>query len=161
MIVALQAICPYIIRTYSDWTAFALLKVQLVSWLQENMGWVLIIGTFVNYCGALIIIGTLYKFWAPHPSCGLNIFFITFTLVLALVFTLISVSPWRLETAGLLTSGVVFLYCAWVLWSALSSEPNSARCTFSGYEKATTAQKVSGLLVVILLQCWERSCNGV
>lgn len=118
-------------------------------WLQENMGWVLIIGTFVSYCGALTIIGAVYKFWAPHPSCGLNIFFITFTLVLALIFTLISVSPWRLETAGLLTSGVVFLYCAWVLWSALSSEPSSARCTFNGYQKATTAQKVSRLLQLL------------
>ena len=106
------------------------------------MGIVLIIGTFISYCGAIAIIGALYKFWAPHSSCGLNIFFITFTLVLALLFTLISVSPWRLETAGLLTSGVVFLYCAWIVWSALSSEPDEARCTYKGSERATTAQKV-------------------
>ena len=51
--------------------------------------------------------------------------------------------PWRLETAGLLTSGVVFIYCAWILWSALSSEPSDARCTYYGAQKATTAQKVS------------------
>ena len=110
--------------------------------MQENMGCVLIIGTFVSYCSALIITGAVYKFWAPHPSCALNIFFITFTLVLALIFTLISVSPWRLENAGLLTSGVVFLYCTWILWSALASEPDSARCTYHGAQKATTAQKV-------------------
>lgn len=110
--------------------------------LQEHMGFVLIIGTFISYCGAVAVIGAVYKFWAPHPSCGLNIFFITFTLVLALIFTLISVSPWRLETAGLLTSGVVFLYCAWIVWSALASEPDSATCTYTG-AKGTTAEKVS------------------
>ena len=106
------------------------------------MGIVLIIGTFVSYCGGIAIIGALYKFWAPYSSCGLNIFFITFTLVLALIFTLISVSPWRLETAGLLTSGVVFLYCAWLVWSALGSEPEDAKCTYEGSQRATTAQKV-------------------
>ena len=110
--------------------------------VQEHMGFVLILGTFVCYCGALAIIGTLYKFWAPHRTCGLNIFFITFTLYLALIFTVISVSPWRLETAGLLTSGVVFLYCAWIVWSALASEPDSATCTYDG-AKGTTVQKVS------------------
>lgn len=106
------------------------------------MGFVLVIGTFISYCGAIAVIGAIYKFWAPHPSCGLNIFFITFTLVLALIFTLISVSPWRLETAGLLTSGVVFLYCAWICWSALASEPDDARCTYQG-SRGTTAEKVS------------------
>ncbi len=106
------------------------------------MGFVLVIGTVISYCGAIAIIGAIYKFWAPHPSCGLNIFFITFTLVLALIFTLISVSPWRLETAGLLTSGVVFLYCAWICWSALASEPDDARCTYQG-SRGTTAEKVN------------------
>lgn len=118
--------------------------------LQAHMGFVLIIGTFISYCGAIAIIGAVYKFWAPHPSCGLNIFFITFTLVLALIFTLISVSPWRLEMAGLLTSGVVFLYCAWLVWSALASEPDSARCTYSG-AKGTTAEKVSTCLYTCVL----------
>lgn len=112
--------------------------------LQERMGFVLIIGSAVCYTGAIAIIGALYKFWAPHASCGLNIFFITFTLVLALIYTLISVSPWRVETAGLLTSGVVFLYCAWLVWSALGSEPDTARCVYMG-AKGTTAQKVQTL----------------
>ena len=117
------------------------LKQKPLEMLQERLGWVLIAGTAVCYCGSIAIIGALYKFWAPHASCGLNIFFITFTLVLALIYTLISVSPWRTETAGLLTSGVVFLYCTWLVWSALGSEPDSASCVYSG-AKGTTAQKV-------------------
>ena len=111
----------------------------------------LIIGSAICYCGAIAIIGALYKFWATHPSCGLNIFFITFTLVLALIYTLVSVSPWRVETAGLLTSGVVFLYCAWLVWSALGSEPDTARCVYMG-AKGTTAQKVR-VFPCISMQC--------
>ena len=123
--------------------------------LQANMGFVLVIGTFISYCGAIAVIGAIYKFWAPHPTCGLNIFFITFTLVLALIFTLISVSPWRLETAGLLTSGVVFLYCAWICWSALASEPDDARCTYQG-GRGTTAEKVSNCAKLLLIFSHDR-----
>ncbi|DBA86260.1 hypothetical protein WJX77_011720 [Trebouxia sp. C0004] len=125
-------------------------------WLlkKANMGFVLVIGTFISYCGAIAIIGAIYKFWAPHPSCGLNIFFITFTLVLALIFTLISVSPWRLETAGLLTSGVVFLYCAWICWSALASEPDDARCTYQG-SRGTTAEKAIAFILGIAAVCYS------
>ena len=126
----------------------------LLTWLQERLGFVLIIGSAICYCGAIAIIGALYKFWAPHPSCGLNIFFITFTLVLALIYTLVSVSPWRVETAGLLTSGVVFLYCAWLVWSALGSEPDTARCVYMG-AKGTTAQKVT-----YFVSQWASPCTA-
>ena len=119
------------------------------------MGFVLVIGTFISYCGAIAVTGAIYKFWAPHPTCGLNIFFITFTLVLALIFTLISVSPWRLETAGLLTSGVVFLYCAWICWSALASEPDDARCTYQG-GRGTTAEKVRNCPKLFLIFSRDR-----
>ena len=42
----------------------------------------------------------------------------------------VSVSPWRVENAGLLTSGAVFAYTAWILWSALTSEPDTYHCVF-------------------------------
>ena len=43
----------------------------------------------------------------------------------------VSVSPWRVENAGLLTSGAVFAYTAWILWSALTSEPDTYHCVFA------------------------------
>ena len=43
----------------------------------------------------------------------------------------VSVSPWRVENAGLLTSGAMFAYIAWILWSALTSEPDTYHCVFA------------------------------
>ena len=37
-------------------------------------------------------------------------------------------SPWRPETAGLLTCGAVLAYMAYLVWAALSTEPTPARC---------------------------------
>ena len=78
------------------------------------------------YIGASIGIGFLYHYFAPEASCGLNIAWITVTLVLAAVYTAVSVSPWRSPSAGLLTSGVVFVYSTYLVWAALTSEPYSS-----------------------------------
>ena len=78
------------------------------------------------YIGASIGIGFLYHYFAPKASCGLNIAWITVTLVLAAVYTAVSVSPWRSPSAGLLTSGVVFVYSTYLVWAALTSEPYSS-----------------------------------
>ena len=86
----------------------------------------LLAGSAACYIGAVIGIGFLYHFFAPSASCGLNIAWITLTLVFAAVYTAISVSPWRSPSAGLLTSGVVFVYSTYLVWAALTSEPYSS-----------------------------------
>jgi hypothetical protein len=80
-------------------------------------------GSAACYTGALIGIGFLYHYFAPRASCGLNVAWITLTLIFAVVYTGISVSPWRSPSAGLLTSGVVFIYSTYLVWAALTSEP--------------------------------------
>lgn len=50
------------------------------------------------------------QYYAPRPSCSLNIFFITSILLLFLAYAFISISPLRNESAGLFTSAVVFAY---------------------------------------------------
>jgi len=80
----------------------------------------------VCYIGACIGIGFLYHYFAPKASCGLNIAWIMLTLVFAAIYTAVSVSPWRSPSAGLLTSGVVFVYSTYLVWAALTSEPYSS-----------------------------------
>ena len=41
--------------------------------------------------GGLVILGFMYHYYAPYASCSLNIFFITWTLIMALFFTGLSV----------------------------------------------------------------------
>ena len=42
----------------------------------------------------------------------------------------VQVSPIRMRSAGLLTAGMVFGYAVFLLWSALSSEPDDYSCVF-------------------------------
>ena len=54
--------------------------------------------------GGLVILGFMYHFYAPYANCSLNIFFITWTLIMALFYIALSVrmiyrasSPCQLE----------------------------------------------------------------
>ncbi len=67
--------------------------------------------------------GVTYHYYAPAGSCSLNIFFVTWNLVLGLLMVGVLLVPGRAATAGLLTSGAVWLYCSYLTYSALASEP--------------------------------------
>ena len=62
----------------------------------------LVIGSFIFYSGSLALIVACYHFYAQLATCGLNIFFITFTLVLTIVYTLVSAQAgsWTFLQAG-------------------------------------------------------------
>lgn len=85
----------------------------------------LVLGSTLFYLGSIIAIGFLYHVYAPSASCSVNILFITLTLIGAVIYTAISISPWRPQSAGLFTSGAVFIYCTYLCWGALSSQPGS------------------------------------
>ncbi|KAK9907944.1 hypothetical protein WJX75_000353 [Coccomyxa subellipsoidea] len=82
--------------------------------------------TVAMYACGIVIIGFMYHFYAPAASCSLNIFFITWTLIMGIAYSIFSVTPYRSKAAGLLTSATVFIYTAVVLFNALSSEPASS-----------------------------------
>jgi serine incorporator 1/3 len=76
--------------------------------------------------GSIVGMGFLYKYWAPQASCSLNIFFITWTLIMFLAYGIISVSPARNESAGaLLCSGMSFCRINNLLQLALMSSGRS------------------------------------
>lgn len=105
---------------------------ELNEWLigkDTNCSWAtLIAGSIISIALALTMIGVSYHFYAPTRYCSLNIFFITWTLCMGIVFVLVLFLPKRMESAGLLTSGCVFAYCAYLTVSALESEPKSYEC---------------------------------
>lgn len=88
------------------------------------------------------------QFWAPSSTCSLNIFFITWTLVLFLVYGFLSISPWRVESAGLMTSAAVFAYCMYYTWSALNSEPIGACAPEGG--GGSGAVKIIAFIIALL-----------
>ena len=75
----------------------------------------------VLYGVAFAAVGLLFHHFAGG-GCSLHTAFIGITLAMGLSTTLVSVSPYRQSSAGLLTSGVVFLYALFLCWSAIRSD---------------------------------------
>lgn len=89
--------------------------------------WLLIGSTFISLGGVITCVGLLYNYFTQGSGCGLNIFFITFNLILCLVQCGLSISE-RVQEAnhksGILQAALLSLYITYVVASAIASEPN-------------------------------------
>ncbi|GAB4832948.1 hypothetical protein Ancab_006968 [Ancistrocladus abbreviatus] len=94
------------------------------------------------YVVCIIGIILLYIWYAPEASCLLNIFFITFTLVLLQMMTSVSLHP--NINAGFLTPGLMGLYVVFICWCAIRSEPPGTGCS----RKAEAANRTDWLTVI-------------
>lgn len=94
------------------------------------------------YVVCIIGIILMYIWYTPEPSCLLNIFFITWTLVLLQLMTSVSLHP--KVNAGFLTPGLMGLYVVFLCWSAIRSEPPEEKCI----RKAETATKGDWLTII-------------
>lgn len=84
----------------------------------------------------------MYIWYAPEESCLLNIFFITWTMVLLQLITSVSLHPQI--NAGFLTPGLMGLYVVFSCWCAIRSEPPEERCN----KKAEVAAKADWLTII-------------
>lgn len=116
----------------------AMLMIELVYSLNEKLlakdhcQWLLIVLSSMVYVLSFVIIGFAYHYYAPRGTCSTNISWITWTLIFGIIITVASLSNWRPENAGLLSSGVVFLYCCFILALALNSLPSTSTCSRAG-----------------------------
>ncbi|XP_078446561.1 uncharacterized protein LOC144715504 [Wolffia australiana] len=111
----------------------------------------LLVITIVCYIATFSFSGLLFFWFNPSGNdCGLNIFFITFTLVLALVFAIVAFHPQ--VNGSLLPASVISVYCAYLCYSGLSSEPRDYAC--NGLHKhskgVSTGTLVIGMLTTVL-----------
>ncbi|KAI3524579.1 hypothetical protein L1887_03238 [Cichorium endivia] len=133
-----------IILVYGDIAHFGagvFLLIQLISiisfirWLNEcclsekyaercHIHWTLLATTAYVVCILGIIL--MYIWYTPQATCLLNIFFITWTLVLLQLMTSVSLHP--KVSAGFLTPGFMGLYIVFLCWSAIRSEPPDDKC---------------------------------
>ncbi|KAK8351283.1 hypothetical protein V6Z11_A05G023000 [Gossypium hirsutum] len=84
----------------------------------------------------------MYIWYAPEPSCLLNIFFITWTLVLLQLMTSASLHP--KINSGFLTPGLMGLYVVFICWCAIRSEPAGESCN----RKAEASNKTDWLTII-------------
>uniref|UniRef100_A0A0A8ZD26 Serinc-domain containing serine and sphingolipid biosynthesis protein n=1 Tax=Arundo donax TaxID=35708 RepID=A0A0A8ZD26_ARUDO len=135
--------------------AGAFLVIQLVSvtrfitWLndccrseinQKRCHMQILVVSIATYVGSLLGIVLMYVWYAPSPTCKLNILFITITLVLVQLMTFVSMSS--KVKAGYLAPGLMGIYVVFLCWSAIRSEPHTEICNKKA-EVATSADWVN------------------
>jgi len=85
--------------------------------------WILISSTAGMYVATFTMIGVLYAYFASS-GCALNQFFISFNLVLTIIITILCVHPVVQEynpRSGLAQSGMVAVYCTYLVMSAVGN----------------------------------------
>ncbi|GLJ12667.1 hypothetical protein SUGI_0195450 [Cryptomeria japonica] len=100
------------------------------NWASENntRRWQVYMLTVSVVSSAASIVGLImmYIYFTPRVSCGVNIFLITWTLILVLL--MFGISLHSKVNAGPMIPGLISLYAVFLCWSALVSEPDSEVC---------------------------------
>ncbi|KAJ6945428.1 hypothetical protein NC651_000467 [Populus alba x Populus x berolinensis] len=107
--------------------------------------------SFVCYVGTFAFSGLLFHwFTASGQDCGLNTFFIVMTLIFAFVFAVIALHP--AVNGSVLPASVISLYCMYLCYSGLSSEPREYECNgLHRHSKAVSTSTLTiGLLTTVL-----------
>ncbi|MCO5608086.1 hypothetical protein L7F22_062292 [Adiantum nelumboides] len=104
----------------------------------------LLVASVISYLGTFTLSGFLYYWFNPSgESCSLNVFFITMTLILAAGFCILSLHP--KVNGSLLPAAVISLYCTYVCYTGLSSEPRDYDC--NGLHNHSAAVSASTLVL--------------
>lgn len=102
------------------------------------------------YIAAFTISGILFIWFNPSgEDCGLNVFFLVMTMVLAFAFGVIALHP--AVNGSLLPASVISVYCAYVCYTGLSCEPRNYICNGLHNKSAvSTSTLVLGMLTTVL-----------
>eukprot|EP00999_Lentomonas_sp_LEN2_P000478 NODE_147_length_2113_cov_64.937563_g123_i0.p1 GENE.NODE_147_length_2113_cov_64.937563_g123_i0~~NODE_147_length_2113_cov_64.937563_g123_i0.p1 ORF type:complete len:539 (-),score=100.56 NODE_147_length_2113_cov_64.937563_g123_i0:112-1728(-) len=97
----------------------------------KKWGVLLLVSAGFMYVVGLVLSILLYVFFGTGGDCGLNIFFVSFNIVLAIVVSGLSVSPKVQEarpSSGILQAAVVVVYATYLVSSALAGESEDYQC---------------------------------
>ncbi|KAF3457208.1 hypothetical protein FNV43_RR01865 [Rhamnella rubrinervis] len=103
------------------------------------------------YLAAFTFSGLLFIWFNPSGhDCGLNVFFIVMTMILAFAFAIIALHP--KVNGSLLPASVISVYCAYLCYTGLSSEPRNYVCNGLHNKSAavTTSTLILGMLTTVL-----------
>ncbi|XP_020529109.1 probable serine incorporator isoform X1 [Amborella trichopoda] len=81
----------------------------------------------VAYIAAICGILVMFLKYVRGTACPINIFFISWTIVLLLVMMIVALHS-KVNT-GLLSSGIMGAYIVFLCWSAIRSEPDAQQCS--------------------------------
>lgn len=120
------------------------------SWVEKDeQKWyiALLVVSIGCYLAAFTFSGLLFIWFNPSGhDCGLNVFFLVMTMILAFVFAVIALHP--AVNGSLLPASVISVYCAYVCYTGLSSEPRDYVC--NGLHTKSKAVSVGTLVLGML-----------
>ncbi|KAH9312717.1 hypothetical protein KI387_027752 [Taxus chinensis] len=129
-------------------------------WLERSVGGsihtltryiALLVVSLVCYIVTFAFSGLLFYWFNPSGNdCSLNVFFIVMTLILAFAFAVIALHP--KVNGSLLPASVISVYCAYLCYGGLSSEPRDYECNgLHNHTKAvSTGTLILGMLTTVL-----------
>ncbi|KAM0960282.1 hypothetical protein ACFX2I_025259 [Malus domestica] len=152
-------------ETISKFGSGFFLLVQVVLLLDFVHGWndkwvgydekfwyvALFVVSLVCYLATFVFSGLLFHWFTPSgQDCGLNTFFIVMTLMCVFVFLIVALHP--AVSGSILPASVISMYCTYLCYSALASEPRDYECNgLHKHSKAvSTGTLTFGLLTTVL-----------
>ncbi|XP_009354238.2 probable serine incorporator [Pyrus x bretschneideri] len=152
-------------ETISKFGSGFFLLVQVVLLLDFVHGWndkwvgydekfwyvALFVVSLVCYLATFVFSGLLFHWFTPSgQDCGLNTFFIVMTLMCVFVFLIVALHP--AVNGSILPASVISMYCTYLCYSALASEPRDYECNgLHKHSKAvSTGTLTFGLLTTVL-----------
>ncbi|KAI3638899.1 hypothetical protein MIR68_003397 [Amoeboaphelidium protococcarum] len=127
----------------------------------DDRSWMVILagGSILMLIGSIAITGFLYAYYGM-PQCKLNQFFISFNLILGVISAVVSIYPSIQEEnpqSGLPQSAFLMLYSTYLVYTALSSEPD-AKCNFSQAQNhKRNDQVIIGVILTFLALVYSTS----
>ncbi|OMO65935.1 TMS membrane protein/tumor differentially expressed protein [Corchorus olitorius] len=152
-------------ETISKFGSGLFLLVQVVLLLDFVHGWndkwvgydeqfwyvALFVVSLVCYLATFGFSGLLFHWFTPSgQDCGFNTFFIVMTLILVILFALVALHP--AVGGSVLPASVISLYCMYLCYSGLASEPRDYQCNgLHKHSKAiSTGTLTLGLFTTVL-----------
>lgn len=118
---------------------------------QQFWYFALLIVSLVCYVATFSFSGLLFHWFTPSGhDCSLNMFFIVMTLMLVVIFAIVALHP--KVNGSLLPASVISVYCTYLCYSGLASEPREYECNgLHRHSKAvSTGSMTLGLLTTVL-----------
>eukprot|EP00158_Paraphelidium_tribonemae_P003862 Partr_v1_DN26419_c0_g1_i1_m24149 putative serine incorporator len=130
----------------------------------ENTGdqkWMVVLsgGTILMIVAFFVITGFLYS-WFAHGGCSLNQFFVTMNMLLAIIGWLTSIHPAVQEInprVGLPQASFVAMYAVYLVFSAMSSEPNDQCNPLIHNKDPRQANIIIGVVMTVVALAYSAS----
>lgn len=109
------------------------------------------VGAYVACAGIIVFLFYWFNPSSVEGGCSLNVVLIVLSILLVTLFSALSLSP-HVQSGSLFPSAVISVYCMYLAYSALQSEPHDYQCNALGGKltAASGTTLAAGMLLMLL-----------